>query len=90
MRIWLVSFYSATLLTTVVDVQLYANLIANHPVTRVTGNPFGSLDRLVATIDFESQTMDQIGEMESKIFYAMIPGGITGDMGEEMEKALAS
>lgn len=57
-------------------------------MTRSNGLPFGSLDHLVATIDFEANTMDKVGEMESKMFYAMIPGGISGEMDDEMEKAV--
>lgn len=63
-------------------VQFYANLIANHPITKPTGYPFGNLDHLVNTIDFEANTMANIGEMESKMFYAMIPDGLTGNTGD--------
>ncbi len=59
-------------------------------MTRSTGFPFGSLDHLVSTVDFEANTMDKIGEMESKMFYAMIPGGISGEMSDEMEKAVVT
>ena len=50
--------------------------------------PFGGIAHIMENIDLEANTMDTIGEMEWKILYALIPGGLTGELGDELQAAM--
>ena len=57
-------------------------------MSRPTGRPFGGLEHLTEHFDLEVSSMEQIGEMESTMFYALMEGSISGEIGQEMEAAL--
>ena len=50
--------------------------------------PFGDLAHITENIDLEANTMDAIGDLEWKLLYALIPGGLTGEMGNELQDVL--
>lgn len=33
--------------------------------------------------------MDAIGDLESKLLYALIPAGLTGEVGDDLQNAMA-
>ena len=68
--------------------QFYADVIANNPVTRPNMGPFGEIAHITENIDVEANTMDAIGDLEWKLLYALIPGGLTGVLGNELQDAL--
>lgn len=68
--------------------QFYADVIANNPITRPNGGSFGSIAHITENIDLEANTMDAIGDLEWKVLYALIPGGLTGEMSEELQDAM--
>lgn len=49
---------------------------------------FGGIAHITENIDLEANTMDAIGDLEWKILYALIPGGLTGELGDEMQDAV--
>ena len=68
--------------------QFYADIIANNPITRPTNGPFGDLGNVTENVDLEANTMDAIGDLEWKLLYALIPGGLTGELGNELQDVL--
>lgn len=46
---------------------------------------FGGIAHLTENIDLEANTMDAIGDLERKLLYALIPGGLTGEMGDDLQ-----
>lgn len=50
--------------------------------------PFGEIAHITENIDLEANTMDAIGDLEWKLLYALIPGGLTGVLGNELQDAL--
>lgn len=68
--------------------QFYADVIANNPVTQPNMGPFGGIAHIMENIDLEANTMDAIGGLEWKILYALIPGGLTGELGDELQDAM--
>lgn len=50
--------------------------------------PFGGIAHLTENIDLEANTMDAIGDLELKLLYALIPGGLTGEMSDEVRDAM--
>ena len=68
--------------------QFYADVIANNPLTRPNGGPFGGIAHITENIDLEANTMDAIGDMESKLLSALIPGGLTGEVGDDLQDAM--
>ena len=46
--------------------------------------PFGGIAHLTEDIDMEAYTMEAIGDLEWKLLYALIPGGLTGELGDEL------
>ena len=68
--------------------QFYADVIANNPITRPNMGPFGDLAHITENVDLEASTMAAIGDLEWKLLYALIPGGLTGVLGSELQDAL--
>ena len=65
--------------------QFYADIIANNPITRPNMGPFGDIAHITENIDMEASTMEAIGDLEWKLLYALIPGGLSGEMGDELQ-----
>ena len=63
-------------------------MIASNPVTRPNMGPFGSIAHITADIDYEASTLEQVGELEWKLFHALLPGGLTGELGPQMEAVM--
>lgn len=68
--------------------QFYADVIANNPITRPSTGPFGEVAHITENIDLEANTMDAIGDLEWKLLYALIPGGLSGELGNELQDVL--
>lgn len=68
--------------------QFYADVISNNPVTRPNMGPFGGIAHITENIDLEANTMDAIGDLEWKLLYALIPGGLTGEVGDDLQDAM--
>ncbi len=73
----------------VLTLQFYADIIANNPITRPNTGRFGGIAHITENIDLEANTMEAIGDLEWKLLYALIPGGLTGEMGDELQDAMA-
>lgn len=39
-------------------------------------------------IDLEANTMDTVGDLEWKLLYALIPGGLTGELGGDLQDVM--
>ena len=68
--------------------QFYADIIANNPITRPNMGPFGGIAHITENIDLEANTVDAVGELEWKLLYALIPGGLTGELGDDFQNAI--
>ena len=68
--------------------QFYADIIANNPIARPTDGAFGEIKHITENIDLEANTMDAIGDLEWKLLHALIPGGLTGELGNELQEVL--
>ena len=49
---------------------------------------FGGIAHITETIDLEANTMDAIGDWEWKLLYALVPGGLTGEVGDDLQDAM--
>ncbi len=68
--------------------QFYADIIAKNPITRPNMGPFGGIAHITENIDLEANTVDAIGDLEWKLLYALIPGGLTGELSDDLQNAI--
>ena len=63
-------------------------MIASHPVTQPNMGPFGGIAHIMENIDLEANTMDTVGDLEWKLLYTLIPGGLTGEVADDLQDAM--
>ena len=52
--------------------------------------PFGDIAHITENIDMEANTMEAIGDLEWKLLYALIPGGLSGELGDELQTVMGA